>query len=66
MSSNAQVADLASERFERLFAARANAASKLADLDRRISAECARYSDTNGYKVRLTPEQIKRAMGAGL
>lgn len=64
MASSARVTDLAAERFDRLFAARETAQSRLADIDRRIAAECARYSDANGFNVRLSPEQVKRDLAA--
>lgn len=57
------VTHLAAERFDRLEAERASLVAKLADVDRRISSFCTRYSDANGYRVRLSPEQVRRAMG---
>lgn len=62
MPTTAPITDLGGERFSRLLAARDAAQAKVADLDRRIAQECRRYSDANGYRVLLRPEQVTRHM----
>ena len=60
------VTQLAAERFDRLEAERASLVAKLADVDRRRFEFCTRYSDANGYRVRLSPEQVRRCLGRGM
>lgn len=63
MPNQAPIPSIAAERFDRLEAERASLVAKLADVDRRRFEFCTRYSDANGYRVRLSPEQVRRAMG---
>lgn len=78
MASKPQVADIAAERFERLEAENAALRQRLAANEARIKDFCRIYSDSHGYRIRMSreqvraifaaknkPSQVKRAMGRG-
>jgi hypothetical protein len=61
MTSHPQiVTDLSEERLLRDMAALASAEAKVRDLKAKVSAGCRKWSDANGYRVVLRPEQVKR------
>jgi hypothetical protein len=60
-----KIASLDSARFDRLEAERDAIAGKLAAADAKLSAFCRRYSDTHGFCVTLSREQVRRDLGRG-
>ena len=65
MPARAPIASIAAERFDRLEAERASLVARLADVDRRMSDFCTRYSDAHGYRMKLSPDQVRRSLGRG-
>lgn len=54
------VTNLDAERFDRIEAEREALLVRLADNERRMKAFCARYSDANGFNIRLRADQVRR------
>jgi hypothetical protein len=53
----------AAAELRRIMPALEKAKARAAVLERRLHAASLRYSDENGYRIPLRPEQIKRELG---
>jgi hypothetical protein len=62
MRSAPIVADLDTARLDRFATERAGLVAKLAALDERERTFCRQWSGRNGYRVYLTPDQVRRSI----